>query len=600
MKNIRFLLRGTLLLFSITITVAQDLDPRWELTRPIETEIEKYLKANIGGFQLSEAEVNRIADSEEHKDMTPQEVSAFVLRIKRSQLRRKYFEENPESRDAFQAINTNGQVCSDGNFEGVNPLINYTFSNYTENYSDFYACTMELQPGSPLPISNTLNNFNADYTLVTQGFDPALAAAPFNVNLPRTFNGTTQAIKLNRSSQGLDVTTMQRDFVVNENNLSINFSLILENPDHFTTLPDGSIKDEQPFFQVTLYDVNGNVFYRRCIVSDPNNCIFTSADINNTLLYSGWRCLNIDTQILMNQPVTLEFSIVDCGLGGHYGTVYIDEICNTTCTNNAFGDILLDPVNSNCPTNSFDVCGSYQTPLCATGSPVFSLEIIDNVGNVVNTLNNAAIDQTNQRFCFSVDLNDFGSNPAGNYEFNVIGDFITNTGFVNTIIDLSANVGPDVAFNNCPCPGIIPSIAIANNAIGCPILLTGSNTGVSCGGETYVWEVYNDIANDGLDPGDIVYTTNNVSFDENDFDFTFVPGNYFVSLTITDASGTIVETTTSSVTIQDECYFNCDANWLKSIGTSGGASYQEEFGSNVVVDNEDNVIMLGYSSPSTT
>ena len=598
------------ILFLLFISIksnAQEQDPRWQLTQPIEAEIEVFINDNIDRFKLSERELNTIRKDHTHEYLSQNEIDNKILSIKKNKLRGLYFKENPKSREAYQPLNATAesrQICNDGNFEGANPLANYTFSNYAETQPLFDACNMALQNGTPLPISNLIDNFTADYTLVSQGSDPDLLAN-FGVNLPRTFNGTSQAIKLNRSvgdflDGGRDVTHMRRNFTVNENNLSINFSLILENPNHITNLPGGGTKDEQPFFRVRLFDVAGNIVYERCIVSDPNNCIFTGAGNNNQTLFSGWQCLNINTQNLINQQVTLELSIVDCGLNGHYGTVYIDEICNTACNSSAFGDIILNPVNQNCPTNPFQVCGSYASPLCSVGNPTFSLDILDQAGNIINTLNNPTINQFNNTFCFNVNPNNFGVNPTSTFEFEVFGNFLTNTGFLNTINDLSANVGPDVDFANCPCPGLIPNINIINNTIGCPINFIGSNIGVSCGGETYFWEVFNDLNNDGPDTSDIVYTTTNSSFNETDYSFTNTPGNYSVSLTVTDASGTVTQTINSTVIIQDECYYNCSSDWLKSIGTLGGSTYKDEFASNVVVDNEDNIIVLGYSNENTT
>lgn len=448
-----------------TVGIAQEIDPRIALIAPVEVEIAKFIEDNLESYKLSQDEINSLTNNEDHHNLSQEQLNLTILSIKKSRLRSLYFEQQPEKKRIYafedKAIQ-NRQICADGGFEGANPLLNYNFFNYNETQPPFDACQMNLQAGTPPQPPNSINDFNADYTIVTQGFDPLLANQATSVNIPRTFNNSLQAIKLNRSSinqailnGGLDVTHMRRNLNINEDNLSINFSLIMEQPGHLIPQPDGTIKNEQPFFRVRLYDSFGSIFYERCIISDPNDCIFTQT--GNTL-YSGWQCLNINTESLNGQSSTLEFSIVDCGQGAHYGTVYIDEICNTTCLNSAFGDILLDPVNLDCPTDNFQVCGSFLAPQCATGLPNISLDILD-INGIITTLTNPIINITNNQFCFNVNISDFGLNPNGNFEFNVDANFNLNTGIITTISDLSANVGPDVSFGDCsdPCETITDS-----------------------------------------------------------------------------------------------------------------------------------------------
>ncbi|MGH1385433.1 T9SS type A sorting domain-containing protein [Kordia sp.] len=527
-----------IILWLSTIAVAQEKDPRMAQIASVEQEINVFIAAHIDSYQIPQKEIDALLNNEDHHNLSKEEANDIILNMKRSRLRDLYFEQHPEKRDVYiskkPAIQTK-QLCNDGGFEGATPLQGYSFFNYTETIAGFDSCNMPLEAGTPAIPPTSINDFNADYTIVNQGIDPELWSD--GVSVRRTFNNSPQAIKLNKSSGGFDVTHMQRTFNINENNLSINFSLILENP--------AGHPSRQPFFRIRLYDANGNIFFERCIISDPNNCIFTAV---GSTLYSDWRCINIDTQNLIGQNATLEFSIVDCGQAGHYGTVYIDEICNTTCTTSAFGDIQLDPVNLNCPTAPFQVCGSFLAPLCTTDLQSLTLDVIDQTGSVVNTLTNPVINQQTNQFCFTVDPSDFGANPVGNYEFEAIANFNTSTGFINTINDLSANVGPDVAFNNCPdpCEVIIPNIAIINAIDGCNATFTGSNNGTNCPNQTYLWEVFLD---GNTTP---VFTSTNTSFNETDFDFTQAEGNYVVQLTITGPTNSA--STSINYSLSDDCY----------------------------------------------
>jgi len=174
------------------------------------------------------------------------------------------------------------------------------------------------------------------------------------------------------------------------------------------------------------------------------------------VLYTGWICARLNVQDIMNQPGTIEFTVSDCQPSAHFGTVYVDNICGTICSAPQLGALSLDPTNINCPdiqnNTPFQVCGTYQTPLNATLSTI-SLDVTQ-AGIGIATISVPTL-LTANTFCFTVSPSVFGANPSGNFEFEVNATFDVNCSsgiFHYDISDESANVGPDVTFNNCCVP----------------------------------------------------------------------------------------------------------------------------------------------------
>ena len=257
----------------------------------------------------------------------------------------------------------------------------------------------------------------------------------------------------------VDVTTMRRIFpVINEGFLDFNFSLILENPGNH-------VAARQPFFRARVLDVNGNVVDNICIVSNPANCLFNSVTqlTGNRLLYTGWVCARLNVQSILGQQGTVEFTVSDCGFAGHQGYVYIDNVCGSICTNPAFGSINLDPLNQNCPTVPFQVCGTYQTPANSTLGAL-TLNIMQ--GTTLITTINAPNQLTANTYCFEINPNLFGLNPTGNFTFQV--NVIFNVNCPTGVFQYNAtNINGIISFNNCCLPTL--TLTSADN-------MTNSNT----------------------------------------------------------------------------------------------------------------------------
>lgn len=102
------------------------------------------------------------------------------------------------------------------------------------------------------------------------------------------------------------------------------YAVVLEDPNHGA--------QEQPRFEIRVYDVNGNS------VGCGTYNVYASAGIpgfvtlvnqyGSTVRYKNWTTVGIDLTPYIGQTVTIEFSTGDCSLGGHFGYAYVDCYCS--------------------------------------------------------------------------------------------------------------------------------------------------------------------------------------------------------------------------------------------------------------------------------
>ncbi|MFD2603231.1 T9SS type A sorting domain-containing protein [Flavobacterium suzhouense] len=437
---------------------------RLEKARKVEDDIEKFISLNLNNYRLpvdKEVLIKEVLINESHEHgetLNETEIQDALTDAKKGQLRRLYFKNNPEKEAIMKATprpitQKDGGValtvpadCVNGDFE--QGLAGYSFSLNDLGQFQILNCVIstdpdtDLNPGFQDFIPST-DNFNTEGgTLVTQqGIDASLLPfGPFpagvNVNM---IHGGNASMKLNRSTGGTHVTAMKKTVHPSTNDIGFHFSLIVQNP-------HSANPELQPFFTVRVYRGDEIVSTNNiCITADTNNTIFTGVN-NNSLLYTGWVCdrMKIPDE-LVNTDLTMEFIITDCGLTAHFGTVYVDDICDV-CERPAFGSIEMDDTGFNCPTAPFQVCGVITMPNENNGNPNgMVLNVEDSNGNIVQTYTNAVItNPTNslfeRRFCFTVDPSVFS---AGNYTFVAIADFGTHT-----VSDFGATGSVDLSFNS--------------------------------------------------------------------------------------------------------------------------------------------------------
>ncbi|WP_298395786.1 3-coathanger stack domain-containing protein [Flavobacterium sp.] len=438
-------------------------------TEQTEKDVERFITDNFNKYKLAVgASDELIKELREHENFTDAQIEKALIDAKRNELRKLFFSKNREFVSDYKALELPASIaqdCVNGDFE--DGTAGYTF--WTDLHpqpgsgtSFFQSCATPTVLTTTNVLAPTTNNFNSRATIINstaagyQQFDPVLAS--FGVNVPTlNNNGGTKAIKLNNTGGmgSSDLTTVSRYFpVINQSTIDFNFSLVMDNK-------PGHAQDIQPYFRARVLDQFGNVVDEFCIIANPNNCLFSTINVNadRRVLYTGWICARLNVGDILNQPGTIEFSVSDCQPSAHFGTVYIDNICGFTCASPQLGAINTNPTNLNCPsptsTEPIEVCGTYAPPANAVLNSI-TLQIIQ--GGVVIATINTPLQLTSSGFCFSFLPSLFGANPSGNYEFQVNADFNVNCTagtFLYEISDNSANVGPDVTFIDCCIPTLI-------------------------------------------------------------------------------------------------------------------------------------------------
>lgn len=430
----------------------------------IESEIQNFITDNLNNYELSQ-EINDdlIQHLRSEEEFTDAELQKAILKTKVVELRKLFFIQNPDKKEDYYARPIPvviQQQCVNGDFESGTSGYSFWSDPHPQPASGaafFLSCATPSVLTATNMVTPIVNDMNATVTLIDntspgyQQFDPTLAGLGVNIPTLLPSAGGNKCIKLN-NEQGLgssDQTTVSRYFPnINQATIDFNFSLVMDNkPAHGQPI--------QPFFRVRALDQFGNVVDEICIIANPDNCLFNVIYVSNKrrVLYTDWVCARLNVGEILNQPGTIEFTVSDCQPSAHFGTVYIDNICGSVCANPQLGALNTNPTNINCPDMSgntpIQVCGTYQPPANATLNSI-TLDITQN-GTVVGTMN-APTQLTANTFCFTVLPSLFGANPNGNFEFQIDANFnvaCTAGAFIYTISDNSANIGPDVSFDNC-------------------------------------------------------------------------------------------------------------------------------------------------------
>jgi hypothetical protein len=468
-KTLKIALFSCLFLYSFSVlaqtTEKEYLDAekiRIDQVYATEVEIEAYISTNLSSYVLTQTIIDNVTNGLLSEGITAQtEIDAALLEAKKSELRKLYFITFPNKVVFYNTTTIPYELrlnCLNGGFENsAIPTATYSFFSSGSRIINGCATLADTNP-QPAPANN---NFNARATVMSSidsgylQFDPTLNVATRGfIQIPTISpNGGNHSIKLNVSNGGKDVTTMRRNVFIGAtaSTLDYEFSLLLQDSNHNDLA-------QRPFFRVDLI-VNGVVVNTRCIRAEPN-CIFTrshatSTPIDRDILYSGWRCDQIDVTNYRNRNAILEFTIGDCGLNGHFGTVYIDNICGFTCASPAFGALTTNPLNSTCPdlinNTPYQVCGTFTPPINSVLNDIV-IGVSQN-GEASVPITGGQLQITGNNYCFSFNPNVFGNSPSGNtYQFQITANYTqTCSGLVT---NPSNTTFASVTFTNCCYPNL--------------------------------------------------------------------------------------------------------------------------------------------------
>lgn len=348
------------------------------------------------------------------------------------------------------------QMCTNGGFEQHEMISGSSF------LKDFmYTIGDPPGPTQCRSISNKADAYIPQY-------DPSkaqqLMATTVPSNLIDRYMGDIKAwdqyaLKINYQNSGTygSVVQSKRFKTNNENFLKFNYKAVLQ------SVYDTSHTDNQAFFKARILDKNGKVISEFCLVGDEKNCIFTKVPDGSygyvTLYTANWQAGILDiSSIPNNEEFTVEFMASRCGLGGHFGYAYVDDICVSHTNESFVGSIKLDPLYAVCPSLPLNVCGTFTVPnsggVVATVKKM-TLSLYDSNGKVVHTSTAATIDAINKKFCFSLSASDFPDINFANYNVGVKVDYdmpavaCGGGNFFESASDNDANEGWDISFLNC-------------------------------------------------------------------------------------------------------------------------------------------------------
>ncbi len=346
-------------------------------------------------------------------------------------------------------------LCSNGNFEefenrsGIYVLKHFQYT--TGNPQNPTQCkSSDVDANQGINQYNPADNGLMATTVPSNFIDEYIG----NIN---AFDQYTLKINYKESYNTSGIVQAKRFKTNNETSIKFNYKSVLQ------SITENGHDNEQPFFKVRIINKNGIVVDEFCSIGNPENCIFTQApnlEGGSIVLYTkNWQSgiLNISS-IPNNEEFTIEFNASRCGLGGHFGYAYIDDICLLHSDENIQGSIELDPLYKICPTLPISVCGKFTIP--NSGGILASVDTITlNVYNDLNTIiystsTPLSIDLTTKKFCFEILAANLPNVISGNYNVGVsikYGVIQTNCAGTNfsTATDDDSNPGWDISFINC-------------------------------------------------------------------------------------------------------------------------------------------------------
>lgn len=409
-------------------------------------------------------------------------------------------------------------LCYNGNFEEVENVGGMNVLNY-----------FEYTLGSASNPKQCKTNVNSSFMRINQ-YNPAnmnIMATTIPSNYLDEFMGDIHAfdqyaLKINfkQSTTAMSMVQAKRFKTDNENFVKFNYKAVLQ------TIFDTSHNNEQPYFIGRVVNNAGQTVSQFCLIGDPNNCIFSQANFSGTaitLFTPNWQSGMLDiSSIPNNEEFKIEFFASRCGLGGHFGYAYVDDICLLHSDENLQGSIALDPLHKICPTMPFSVCGSFTVPnsggIFATVASV-AITVRDENNNTVYTSSTpTTLDLVTKRFCFDITQANLPNTTTGTYNvsavinYNIAQTNCSGTNF-NSATDDDANPGWDIWFLNCTnCPVDLHTTQLTlcdTNHDGKEFFnLTSANAGVVANTAGLTFTYYETLAHATADTNPIVAFTN--------------------------------------------------------------------------------------------
>jgi gliding motility-associated-like protein len=407
------------------------------------------LSVIFNGYSQNVPVTTRIIEDKKGKIITnDEEKKIFLSKLKSNK------EKEIKSLSIAKVNQTAVEMCTNGGFEQYETVSgSLKLKNFLHTIGD------PPGPTECKSITNTANSYidlyDPNNTSVMATTVPANIIDPYIGDI-NAFNQYALKINYANSSTYGSIVQGKRYKTNNENFLKFNYKAVL------MTVYDSGHTDNQPFVKARIINSAGTVVNEFCLVGDENNCIFTVIpDSSSPILYTAnWQSGLLDiSSIPNNEEFTVEFMASRCGFGGHFGYMYVDDICFLQSNENFQGSIELNPLNKVCPTSAINVCGTYTVPnsggITATLGTI-TLNVYNSTGtSVYNTTTTSSLDLVNKQFCFTLNPANFPNVTNANYNigvsatYNLTGNAACGSTVLNSANDADANVGWDISFQNC-------------------------------------------------------------------------------------------------------------------------------------------------------
>lgn len=356
----------------------------------------------------------------------------------------------------FSRLQSSVFLCNNGGFEEFENTNNtFTLKNYS------YGTGSPVNPMQCKDVYVSANQGIIQYNPNTSSLMATTVPSNYYDEYIGNINGFDQyVLKINHkfSSITSGVVQTKRFKTNNETEVKFNFKAVLQ------SIAGSDHDNEQPYFKAKIIK-NNIVVSEFCLIGDPTNCIFTqfgSSNSESVVLYTqNWQSGILDiSSIPNNEDFIIEFTASRCGLSGHFGYAYIDDLCLLHSNENLQGSIELNPLFEICPTFPLSVCGTFTIPNSGgVSANVQSIEIkvLDQNNQIVYTSSTPSqLDMNTKTFCFEINAIDLPNVTNNNYNVQAVINYGTiqsnipcsGTNFASAS-DSDANTGWDISFLNC-------------------------------------------------------------------------------------------------------------------------------------------------------
>lgn len=268
--------------------------------------------------------------------MKPQQIEAKLVQLKKQAIARKTLGDNYWMEGVRQRPVTGKAPVKSGNPTArFNDCDNYTFNDSLQPLLD-WTLFHNIAPFDNIPVTaasitiadgtdeylDDQNAFRFEILTPEEFADPYLSPPPYNPQ--------TSVIRIGNDRVNTRRERIKRRFTLANSSdfLVYNFAMVLQDPGH---------ANERPFYQISLYEVNGGVEdLIECSVvryeADPERLPgFINVDPNLGVWVRPWATNVIKPADFgaTGTEFAIEITAEDCGLGGHFGYGYFDVQCFT-------------------------------------------------------------------------------------------------------------------------------------------------------------------------------------------------------------------------------------------------------------------------------